>query len=92
MVARLTIDNLEELQRFGHEKWRDVDLNAEVGGWQRSPCVTRRMTTPIRACRFVGEAEPPSASASCRRACEPGGNALECMLCRDKAEIMRRGR
>jgi TRAP transporter TAXI family solute receptor len=93
MIARLIVDNLDELQRFGHEKWRDVDLNALVDGWQRSPCVAARMTTPMRACRFLSEGEPAASApatpapstATCRRACEPGGNALECMLCQDKA-------
>jgi TRAP transporter TAXI family solute receptor len=85
MAARLITDNLEELQRFGHQKWRDVDLNASVDGWQRSPCVARHAATAIRACRFPGERKP-MASSTCRRACEPGGNALECLLCKDKGE------
>jgi TRAP transporter TAXI family solute receptor len=96
MIARLIAENLDELQRFGHEKWRDVDLNALVDGWQRSPCVTRRMSTPMQACRFLGDGDPtastprPSSTpAACSRACQPGGNALECMLCQDKAAVSR---
>ncbi|MBO0766252.1 MAG: TAXI family TRAP transporter solute-binding subunit [Hyphomicrobiaceae bacterium] len=89
MTARLIGDNLEELQRFGHEKWRDVDLNAAVNGWQRSPCASTREKTAVRACRFLSDREPVAATA-CRRSCEPGGNALECLLCKDKVESIGR--
>jgi TRAP transporter TAXI family solute receptor len=86
MAARLVADNLDELQRFGHQKWRDVNLAAAIQGWDRSPCVNRRVATGINACRFLHDGDQPSISAACRRACAPGGNALECLLCQDKAE------
>jgi TRAP transporter TAXI family solute receptor len=89
MVARLIADNLDELRRTGHEKWRDVDLGASVHGWQQSPCVVKHMSTPIAACRFLNQREP---LANCRRACDPRGNALECLFCQDKAELLNRRR
>src|SRR5262245_13476741 len=89
MVARLIADNLDELRRFGHEKWRDVNLDAVVARWQQSPCVTKRTSTPIAACRFLNEREP---SGNCRRACNPGGNALECLFCQDKAGLLNQRR
>lgn len=40
-IARIVADNLlDRLHRDGHPKWREVDLGAEVPGWERSPCVT----------------------------------------------------
>jgi TRAP transporter TAXI family solute receptor len=89
MVTRLIADNLDELRRFGHEKWSDVDLGATVDGWQPYVCVTKYMSTRIAACRFLNEGEP---SANCRHACEPRGNALECLFCQDKAELLNRRR
>ncbi|HWE18062.1 MAG TPA: TAXI family TRAP transporter solute-binding subunit [Hyphomicrobiaceae bacterium] len=90
MAARLITDHLDDLRRFGHEKWRDVDLGAQVDGWARYACVQNRVSTPIAACRFRDADEAPS--ASCRRVCDPRGNALECLFCQDKAELLNRRR
>jgi hypothetical protein len=103
MVSRQIVDNLDELQRIGHEKWRDVDLNAKVDGWERYACVTRRLQTPIEGCRFLGgdgepgqqPGRPASSAADCRQLCEPRElrkNPLPCMLCQDKNELMSRRR
>jgi TRAP transporter TAXI family solute receptor len=37
-IAELVRTNLAELRRTGHPKWRDVDLAADVYGWDRAPC------------------------------------------------------
>ena len=95
MAARLIKENLDELrERMGHEKWRDVDLDAPVPGWQPYACVTARMSTPLDRCQFLDRektrpsvaATPPSASTDCSQACnvrDKNYNALACQLCRD---------
>ena len=39
-VARIIHDNLEWLRQpgNGHPKWQQVDLDAELVNWERSPC------------------------------------------------------
>jgi uncharacterized protein len=40
-------DNFPELQRTGHPKWREVDLDQEIGIWKRDTCShTVRRPTP----------------------------------------------
>jgi len=56
MIARQISDNLDELRRFGHNKWSQVDLNAEIIGWQRYECVEKKMNLqidPSAMCKFV---------------------------------------
>jgi TRAP transporter TAXI family solute receptor len=45
-IARIVADNLGHLRRDGHPKWREVNLDAEVPGWERSPCAERALTGP----------------------------------------------
>jgi TRAP transporter TAXI family solute receptor len=45
-VARIVADNVGHLRRVGHPKWREVNLDAEVPGWERSPCAERALTGP----------------------------------------------
>lgn len=35
---RLLQENLNKLKQNGHKKWKEVDLDAEVGFWKRSEC------------------------------------------------------
>lgn len=35
---RLLQENLNKLKQNGHKKWKEVDLEAEVGFWKRSKC------------------------------------------------------
>jgi hypothetical protein len=104
MVARLIKENLDELrERLGHEKWRDVDPDAEVAGWERYACVAARWATPIEACRFVTKEQmsrpapvkPPDVPSDCSRECNqraPDYNALTCQLCRNIREHQRQRR
>jgi uncharacterized protein len=91
MVARLIEDNLDDLERFGHEKWRDVRLDAKVPGWARYGCVAQGLTARKDGCRFVewaGDADdqtPPT--GDCSEQCKPSGNPLVCMLCKDKQKL-----
>jgi uncharacterized protein len=41
-IALIIADNLDRLRQDGHPKWREVDLDAEVPGWERSPCVSEQ--------------------------------------------------
>ena len=40
-VAKLVYDNLEWLKANGHPKWKTVDLNAQLKGWEQYDCVTK---------------------------------------------------
>jgi len=40
-VAGLIRDNLEWLRSNGHPKWKSVDLNGEVKGWDRYKCMNQ---------------------------------------------------
>lgn len=71
MVARQIADNIEDLQRFGHPKWSQVDVNAEVPGWTRYECVKERMALPllkpaggIKVCEFAKTIEQPRPDAA----------------------------
>jgi hypothetical protein len=40
-VAQQTATGLDWLRRHGHPKWRQVDLDYQLKGWERSDCVLR---------------------------------------------------
>lgn len=40
-VAKIVYDNLDWLKANGHPKWRTVDLNAPLKGWEQYDCVTK---------------------------------------------------
>ena len=40
-VAKIVYDNLEWLKANGHPKWKTVDLNAPLKGWEQYDCVTK---------------------------------------------------
>jgi TRAP transporter TAXI family solute receptor len=103
MAARLIEENLDELrERLGHPKWRTVDPDAEVPGWERYACVAARQSTPIEGCRFTQEAtsrparvKPPGVSSDCSRECNvraPDYNPLTCQLCTNILEHERKRR
>jgi TRAP-type uncharacterized transport system substrate-binding protein len=93
MVARLIRDNLHELERIGHNKWRDVKLDATVPGWERYGCVSYGLTARREGCRFSdwdGKDGPPPVRSpvdACSDHCGPSGNPLVCMLCKDKQQL-----
>jgi len=37
---RLLSVNMDKLKKNGHKKWKEVDINAEVGFWKRSECAS----------------------------------------------------
>ena len=39
--SKMVQDNLEWLRANGHPKWKSVDLNAPVKGWEQYDCVTK---------------------------------------------------
>jgi len=59
MVANRIRVNLEALQeKTGHSKWRQVDLEASLPGWERYDCVTKYLNARVgsasrRRCAFV---------------------------------------
>lgn len=42
-VARILHDNLEWLRDNGHPKWKAVDLNATLKGWEQYDCVAKAL-------------------------------------------------
>jgi uncharacterized protein len=48
-VARLIKDNLDWLRSNGHPKWKSVDLNERVNGWQQYPCVKDYISATIES-------------------------------------------
>jgi uncharacterized protein len=40
-VAKVVYDNFEWLKENGHPKWKTVDLNAPLKGWEQYDCVTK---------------------------------------------------
>jgi TRAP transporter TAXI family solute receptor len=40
-VAKIVYDNLEWLKANGHPKWKTVDLNEQLKGWEQYDCVTK---------------------------------------------------
>ena len=47
--ARILHDNLEWLRTNGHPKWKSVDLNSPVKGWEQYDCVKKSIPTSQRS-------------------------------------------
>jgi len=47
-LAKSLHDNLEWLRTNGHPKWKSVDLNAPVKGWEQYDCVSKVIQTSQR--------------------------------------------
>lgn len=64
-AAGLIRDNLEWLQFNGHPKWKSIDLNSEVKGWERYKCLNHTGSAAAMArSETVRNPEPnPVASA-----------------------------
>jgi TRAP-type uncharacterized transport system substrate-binding protein len=56
-VAQLISSRQDWLQKNGHPKWKSVDLNYPLRGWEQYDCVRRYLGKP------AGTAAAPSASA-----------------------------
>jgi hypothetical protein len=41
--AKILADNMEWLQANGHPKWRSVDLDFPLKGWEQYDCVVRHL-------------------------------------------------
>lgn len=39
LVTKAISENITELKDTGHQKWKEVELDADIGKWQRSGCV-----------------------------------------------------
>jgi hypothetical protein len=69
-VARLIDENLDWLRSNGHPKWKSVDLNEPVKGWQRYQCVQNYHPSNV-------EPEPESPRA---RQPNPVADAIEAVF------------
>ncbi len=47
-LAGILRDHLDELKATGHPKWKEVDLNAEVGIWKRDACTQEVLAQPTK--------------------------------------------
>jgi len=54
--AQQTANQLETLRKTGHAKWKVVDLDAQVRGWEQYDCVRK----------YLGRATPAAAAAPAR--------------------------
>jgi len=59
-VAGLIMENLDWLRFNGHPKWKTVDLNATVKGWERYPCVSKAGPAPAAAEEEEVESRKPN--------------------------------
>ncbi len=37
-LAKILIDNLDDLKATGHPKWQEVNMNADISNWKRDSC------------------------------------------------------
>jgi TRAP-type uncharacterized transport system substrate-binding protein len=104
MVANRIAANIEELQeKIGHPKWKQVDLNAPLKGWERYSCAIKGLKRQVistggRKCVFAtaisnnptSKAAPmPGKANSCRKKCLINGtvNKLCELACADKKQL-----
>lgn len=58
-LRRAIEDNLPELQKTGHPKWRDVHLGAKTQGWKQDQCAHTAPPPPKKAAKPVKKAKKP---------------------------------
>lgn len=68
-VAQLVASRVEWLQKNGHPKWKAVDLNYPLRGWEQYDCVRK----------YLGKPAPPSATKA-RSGLNPVFDAIKGML------------
>lgn len=68
-VAQLVASRVEWLQKNGHPKWKAVDLNYPLRGWEQYDCVRK----------YLGKRAPPSATTA-RSGLNPVFDAIKGML------------
>lgn len=68
-VAQLVASRVEWLQKNGHPKWKAVDLNYPLRGWEQYDCVRK----------YLGKPAPPSATTA-RSGLNPVFDAIKGML------------
>jgi TRAP transporter TAXI family solute receptor len=68
-VAQITNTQIETLRKTGHAKWKVVDLDAQVKGWEQYDCVRK----------YLGRATP-AAAAKRRTSDNPVLDAIKQML------------
>lgn len=102
MVANRIAANIEELrEKIGHPKWRLVDLDTGVSGWERFACAEQGLKRRVissgdQKCVFATGTTPspppaPGADDQCKKKCVFNNrvNKLCEQLCDDKGQLMR---
>ena len=79
-VARIIHDNLDRLRRpgYGHPKWQQVDLDADLVSWERSKCAEDGLNGPQG---YVLAAE------AAEEDCDAEDNAIRRKLCLVKKQM-----
>ncbi len=57
-VGQLLYENMEWLQQHGHPKWKVVDLDYPLKGWQQYDCVSSKLTPVASTTGTVGTVNP----------------------------------
>ncbi len=55
-VAQAIRKSIDELRAYGHEKWKEVNLDEQLGFWALDPC-SRREVKPVKSGGLVDELE-----------------------------------
>ena len=53
-VAKMVADNLPLLVKNGHPKWKSVDLNYQLKGWEQYDCVRKQLGKPVDRAAATG--------------------------------------
>jgi TRAP transporter TAXI family solute receptor len=60
-LAKILYENLAWLRQNGHPKWKSVDLNYPLKGWEQYDCVRRHLPRSPAAPAPAAAAKPPAA-------------------------------
>ncbi|MCK5918855.1 MAG: TAXI family TRAP transporter solute-binding subunit [Cocleimonas sp.] len=74
-ISQAIKENLPYLKKNGHEKWANVNLNQDIGMWERNRCSIRDDVLP---CKANGDCAP-SSGGSCNRISDPV-KKTECLM------------
>ena len=69
-LAQLVSSRIEWLQKNGHPKWKSVDLNYPLRGWEQYDCVKK----------YIGKATPATPASTARTGINPVLDAIRGML------------
>lgn len=75
-IAQAIKENLPNLQRHGHDKWKTVRLEENIGMWETHKCSARDY---IRSCETNGSCFGDGSSSDCNKIRDPA-RKIKCVL------------